>query len=109
MGQESLRGEGTGVTSVDYKCRRVGFEGTLMRVLLAGLFAFVLIPAASAQPILKREPHYLAPGAVVYVDTGQCGVGKVMKVTGIMKGISRRKICMSLDPQEATLRDAPVL
>ena len=80
-----------------------------MRVLLAGLFAFVIIPAASAQTILKREPHYLAPGAVVYVDTGQCGVGKVMKVTGILKVSSRRKICMSLGPQEATLRSVPAL
>ena len=80
-----------------------------MRVFLAGLFACALIPAASAQTVLKREPHYLAPGAVVYVDTGQCGVGKVMKVTGILKGISRRKACISLEPQEATLKLAPAL
>jgi hypothetical protein len=80
-----------------------------MRALLAGIFALALIPAASAQTILKREPHYLAPGAVVYVNTGQCGVGKVMKVTGISKGISRRKMCMSLDPQEATLQYLPAL
>ena len=80
-----------------------------MRALLAAVFALALIPAASAQTILKREPHYLAPGTVVYVDTGQCGIGKVMKVTGILKGISRRKICVSLDPQEATLRHVPAL
>jgi hypothetical protein len=80
-----------------------------MRVFLAGLFALALIPAASAQTVLKREPHYLAAGAVVYVDTGQCGVGKVMKVTGILKGISRRKTCISLDAQEATLRHVPAL
>ena len=80
-----------------------------MRVLLAGLCALALIPAASAQTILKREPHYLAPGAIVYVDTGRCGVGKVMKVTGIMKGISRRKSCVSLNPEEATLTPAPAL
>lgn len=81
-----------------------------MRVFLAGILALALIPAtASARTILKREPHYLAPGAVVYVDSGQCGVGKVMKVTGTFKGLSRRKICMSLDPQEATLRYVPAL
>lgn len=80
-----------------------------MRVLLTGVFALALITSASAQTILKREPHYLAPGAVVYVNTGQCGVGKVMKVTGILKGISRRKACISLDPQEATLNPAPAL
>jgi hypothetical protein len=80
-----------------------------MRVLLAGILALALIPAASARTILKREPHYLAPGVVVYVDSGQCGVDKVLKVTGASKGISRRKICMSLDPQEATLMQVPAL
>ena len=80
-----------------------------MRVLLAGILALALIPAASARPILNREPHYLAPGVVVYVDSGQCGVGKVMKVTGASKGISRRKICMSVDPQEAMLTQLPAL
>lgn len=105
-----------------------------MRVLLTGIFALLLQQTATAQtaltpaalaptqlapttlapttlapPILKREPHYLAPGVVVYVDSGQCGVGKVMKVTGISKGISRRKTCVALEPQEATLRHVPSL
>jgi hypothetical protein len=81
-----------------------------MRSLLAGFAAliFVALPA-SAQTVLKREPHYLAPGAVVFVDTGQCGVGKVMKVTGIAKGPLRRKACVSLNPLEATLGAVPAL
>lgn len=79
-----------------------------MRASLAGFFAILTIQLASAQAIsaqiiLKREPHYLAPGAVVFVDTGQCGVGKVMKVTGIAKGISRRKACVTSEAREATL------
>jgi hypothetical protein len=80
-----------------------------MRALLAGIFVFWLVQAAAAQTVLKREPHYLPPGAVVFVDTGQCGVGKVMKVTGIAKGHLRRKVCMSLNPQEAGLRSGPSL
>ena len=80
-----------------------------MRALLAGFFALCFVQVASAQIILKREPHYLAPGSVVFVDTGQCGVGMVMKVTGISKGISRRKACISLVAQQATLRAAPSL
>ena len=78
-----------------------------MRALLAGPVAAGLIAFAqpvSAQTILKREPHYLAPGAVVFVDEGRCGVGKVMKVTGISKGMSRRRACTTLNPQEATLQ-----
>ena len=62
---------------------------------------------AGAQTILKREPHYLANGAVAFVDSGQCGVGKVMKVTGISKGTWRRKICVPLNPQQATLASRP--
>lgn len=80
-----------------------------MRGLLAGVLALSFAEAASAQTILKREPHYLAPGAVVLVDSGRCGVGKVMKVTGISKGISRRKACVSLSPQQATLGSVPAL
>lgn len=80
-----------------------------MRALLAGLFALTFIQVASAQTILKREPHHLAPGAVVFVDTGQCGVGKVMKVTGISKGTLRRKACVALNPLQATLDVPPAL
>ncbi len=80
-----------------------------MRALLAGFFALGFVQVASAQIILKREPHYLAPGAVVFVDTGRCGVGMVMKVTGISKGISRRKACISLVAQQATLTAVPLL
>jgi hypothetical protein len=80
-----------------------------MRTLLAALFALGLAQAASAQTVLKREPHYLATGAVVLVDNGQCGVGKVMKVTGILKGTSRRKACVPFIPRHATLEFVPAL
>lgn len=76
----------------------------LAGVVAAGLIQLVFTEAASAQTILKREPHYLAAGAVVFVDAGRCGVGKVMKVTGISKGTSRRRACTTLHPQEATLQ-----
>lgn len=80
-----------------------------MRTLYASLFVLSVIPAASAQTVLKREPHYLAPGAVAFVDSGQCGVGKVMKVTGILKGTSRRKACVIRPALEAALQTPPAL
>ena len=80
-----------------------------MRAPLTGLFVFAFVQVASAQTVLKREPHYLAPGVVAFVASGQCGVGKVMKVTGISKGISRRRACVMIDPQEAMLRAVPAL
>ena len=64
--------------------------------LFALLITFATIQPASAQNILKREPHYLAPGSIVYVDNGQCSAGKVMKVTGLTKGTSRRRTCVSV-------------
>jgi hypothetical protein len=81
-----------------------------MRSLLAGFVALIVVALpASAQTILKRAPHYLAPGSVVFVDTGQCGVGKVMKVTGIANGPLRRKTCVPLSPQQATLEAVSAL
>ena len=80
-----------------------------MRALLACFFALTFVQTASAQTVLKREPHYLASRAVVFVDNGQCGVGKLMKVTGISKGTSRRKVCVTGIPQHATLTAVPAL
>ena len=72
-------------------------------------FCIGLCQTAAAQVILKREPHYLSPGGTVFVDSGQCGVGMVMKVTGISKGISRRRACVQFDPRPATLKTVPAL
>lgn len=80
-----------------------------MRALLAAFLALGFVQVASAQTVLKREPHYLPPGAVVLVDSGRCGVGMVMKVTGVLKGASRRKVCVSLNPLEAKLGAIPAL
>lgn len=85
-----------------------------MRVSGFGLFAllitlatttFAAAQSAAAQNVLKREPHYLAPGAIVYVDNGQCSAGKVMKVTGLLKGISRRRACVSIADSYARVVD----
>lgn len=80
-----------------------------MRTLLAGIIALAFVQTAAAQTVLKREPYYLPTGAVVFVDSGQCGVGKVLKVTGIGKGHLRRKACISLDAREAFLPTSPQL
>ena len=84
-----------------------------MRVSGLGLFAllitFVTVQPAAAQNILKREPHYLAPGAIVYVDNGQCSAGKVMKVTGLLKGISRRRACVSIADSYARVDDIAIM
>ena len=77
--------------------------------LFALLIACAAVQPAFAQNILKREPHYLAPGSVVYVDNGQCSAGKVMKVTGILKGISRRRTCVSIADSYARIDDIAIM
>jgi hypothetical protein len=50
--------------------------------------ALILLLAASgccnAQPVVKQEPFdgQMAPGAVILVDDGTCGKGKIKQVTG---------------------------
>ena len=73
------------------------------------LISFAAVQPSAAQNILKREPHYLAPGSIVYVNNGQCSAGKVMKVTGLTKGTSRRRACVSVADSYARADDITIM
>jgi hypothetical protein len=62
------------------------------RVLAALLVAWIAEPGL-AQTVLKREPLYLAPYESAYVYDTSCGSGMVLKVTGLMRGLPRKKVC----------------
>jgi quercetin dioxygenase-like cupin family protein len=49
-----------------------------------------------AQSVLKSEPLILAPYEIAFVRSASCPVGNVLKVTGAIRGLSRRKLCVSL-------------
>lgn len=51
---------------------------------------------------LKKEPYFLSPASVVFVDNGVCGVGKVLKVTGALGPLRRKKICVAMGREEAS-------
>lgn len=51
---------------------------------------------------LKREPYFLSPSSVVFVDNGVCGVGKVLKVTGALGALRRKKICVPMGREQAS-------
>jgi hypothetical protein len=51
---------------------------------------------------LKKEPYFLSPWSVVYVDNGTCGVGKVMKVTGGSGALRRKRACVPMGPEQAS-------
>jgi hypothetical protein len=84
-------------------CAAAGWWTTNMRALLLGLiFSAVALPCL-AQTILKSEPLVLAPYEIAFVQDASCPVGKVLKVTGAIRGLHRRKACVALAAEQASL------
>jgi hypothetical protein len=48
----------------------------------------------------------LAPYEIAYVQAASCPVGKVLKVTGAIRGLHRKKICVTLAADQASLATA---
>lgn len=75
------------------------------------VFASVLILSAAALPcaaqtILKSEPLVLTPYEVALVQDASCSAGKVLKVTGAIRGLHRKKVCVALTSEQASLAKA---
>ena len=74
-----------------------------MRVLvLALVFPAIGFPCL-AQTVLKSEPLLLAPYEIAFVQDAACPYGKVLKVTGAIRGLHRRKVCVALAAEQASL------
>jgi hypothetical protein len=74
-----------------------------MRALLLGVgFSVVALPCL-AQTILKSEPLVLAPYEIAFVQDVSCPAGKVLKVTGAIRGLHRKKTCVALTASQASL------
>ena len=77
-----------------------------MRSFALGLmFAAVATPCL-AQTVLKSEPLVLAPYEVAFVQDASCADGKVLKVTGAIRGLHRRRVCVALAAEQASLATA---
>jgi len=74
-----------------------------MRILVSVLFLSAACLPCSAQTILKSEPLMLAPYEVAFVQTAACPSGKVLKVTGSIRGLSRKKACVVSPAEQASL------
>jgi len=73
-----------------------------MRIAVSLLLASAVVATpALADPFLKREPLILPPYVSVLVDTGTCGVGRVMKVRGAIPGRERQRVCVPMGPEQA--------
>ena len=77
-----------------------------MRAFALGLiFSAATLPCL-AQTVLKSEPLILAPYEIAFVQDSSCPSGKVLKVTGAIRGLHRRKACVSLAAEQASLVSA---
>jgi hypothetical protein len=74
-----------------------------MRILALGLVLSTVALPCSAQTILKSEPLVLAPYEVAFVQDGSCPIGQVLKVTGAIRGLHRRKACVTPTADQASL------
>lgn len=70
---------------------------------IVGVFASIVATPSRAQNVLRSEPFILAPYEVVLVQDGSCSVGKLLRVTGAIRGLRRRKACVPVGETQAAL------
>jgi hypothetical protein len=78
-----------------------GFE--MMHRVLAALFVASIAEPGFAQTILEHEPLYLAPYETAYVYNASCGLGMALKVTGSIRSLPRKKVCVPSTLEQASL------
>jgi hypothetical protein len=83
--------------------RLAGWWTTNMRALLLGLILSAFAVPCLARTVLKSEPLVLAPYESAFVQDASCPAGKVLKVTGAIRGLHRRKACVTLSADQASL------
>jgi hypothetical protein len=74
-----------------------------MRALALGVILSAVALPCFAQTVLKSEPFILAPYEITFVQDAACPAGKVLKVTGAIRGLHRRKTCVTLAAEQASL------
>jgi hypothetical protein len=74
-----------------------------MRILVSVLISAAVALPCAAQTVLKSEPLALAPYEVAFVQDASCSAGKVLKVTGAIRGVHRKRICVALAAEQASL------
>jgi hypothetical protein len=77
-----------------------------MRALALGVMVSAVALPCLAQTVLKSEPLILAPYEIAFVRDASCPSGRVLKVTGAIRGLHRRKTCVALAAEQASLAAA---
>lgn len=73
-----------------------------MRVFALGLVFSALAVPCCAQTILKSEPLALAPYEIAFVQDSSCA-SRVVKVTGAIRGLNRKRVCVLPGSEQASL------
>lgn len=76
-----------------------------MRIVASVVVLGSLALPCHAQTVLKSEPLVLAPYEVAFVQDASCP-GRVLKVTGAIRGLHRKKACVALSAVQASLAAA---
>jgi hypothetical protein len=79
-----------------------------MHRIFAALLVFMAAAPGFSQTILKYEPLHLAPYETAYVYSASCGAGMALKVTGSMRNLPRKKVCVPSSREQASLLDTPL-
>ena len=74
---------------------------TNMRIVLLGLIVSAVASPCIAQTVLKSEPFILAPYEMALVQNVSCGPGRVLRVTGALRGLNRKKVCVTFGGLES--------
>jgi hypothetical protein len=74
-----------------------------MRIFASIAIVSALAVPCSAQTVLKSEPLALAPYEVAFVQDASCPAGRVLKVTGAIRGLHRKRVCVALSSEQASL------
>ena len=77
-----------------------------MRAVVLGLMLSAVALPCAAQTILKSEPLVLSPYEIAFVQDAACGPGKVLKVTGAIRGLHRKRACVTAVAEQASLATA---
>ena len=73
-----------------------------MRLLVALCVFSAVSQPSMAEQFLRVEPSALDPYAIVFVNDGSCSTGKVLKITGAIRG-HRKKACVPINDAQALL------
>jgi hypothetical protein len=78
----------------------------VIKSLAFALVIAALTPRCPAQTVLKSEPLVLAPYEIAFVEKTSCPAGEVLKVTGAIRGLDRKRVCVVLSAEGVSFATA---